>query len=136
MEKLEKIDIIKKRLDVSYNEANQALEDCDGDVVKALIKLEENKETEENHKSGEKEKMNVMGNELIDKLKEIIKEGNVKKITIKNNEGDSLLEIPVTAGVVGLVLFPYIGILGGMAAMLKEYKLEIKKEKEEEEDLN
>ena len=136
MEKLEKIDIIKKRLDVSYNEANQALEDCDGDVVKALIKLEENKETEENHESGEKEKMNVMGNELIDKLKEIIKEGNVKKITIKNNEGDSLLEIPVTAGVVGLVLFPYIGILGGMAAMLKEYKLEIKKEKEEEEDLN
>ncbi|HKL75855.1 MAG TPA: DUF4342 domain-containing protein [Halanaerobiales bacterium] len=141
MEKLEKIDIIKKRLDVSYNEANQALEDCDGDVVAALIHLEENMETgekQDTEKKYEKEKMNVMGNELMDKLREIIKEGNVKKITVKNDKGESILEIPVTAGVVGLVLFPYIGILGGMAAMLKEYKLEITKEKEkqEEEDLN
>jgi len=141
MEKLEKIDIIKKRLDVSYNEANQALEDCDGDVVAALIQLEENMETgekQDTEKKYEKEKMNVMGNELMEKLREIIKEGNVKKITVKNDKGESILEIPVTAGVVGLVLFPYIGILGGMAAMLKEYKLEITKEKEkqEEEDLN
>ena len=141
MEKLEKIDIIKKRLDVSYNEANQALEDCDGDVVAALIHLEENMETgekQDTEKKYEKEKMNVMGNELMEKLREIIKEGNVKKITVKNDKGESILEIPVTAGVVGLVLFPYIGILGGMAAMLKEYKLEITKEKEkqEEEDLN
>lgn len=134
MEKLEKIDIIKKRLDVSYNEANQALEDCDGDVVAALIQLEEDRETKGNYEDTEKEKMNVMGNELIDKLKEIIKEGNIKKITIKNDKGESILEIPVTAGVVGLVLFPYIGILGGMAAMLKEYKLEIKKEKEDSEE--
>lgn len=144
MEKLEKIDIIKKRLDVSYSEANKALEDCDGDVVAALIQLEEDNKTKTEYENEniEKEKMNVMGNELIDKLREIIKEGNVKKITVKNDKGESILEIPVTAGVVGLVLFPYIGILGGMAAMLKEYKLEIKKEKDndnekqEEEDLN
>lgn len=147
MEKLEKIDIIKKRLGVSYSKANEALEDCDGDVVAALIQLEENMDTDESQdaeENFEKDKINVMGNELIDKLKEIIKEGNVKKITVKNDKGESILEIPVNAGVVGLVLFPYIGILGGMAAMLKEYKLEIKKENEkedeketkEEEDLN
>ena len=147
MEKLEKIDIITERLDVSYSEANQALDECDGDVVTALIRLEENMDTnpdqkdedqedqgENKKKKYEKEKINVMGSELIEKIKEIIKEGNVKKITVKNNMGESLVEIPVTAGVVGLVLFPYIGILGGMVAMLKEYKLEIKKEKDEEEE--
>ena len=132
MDKLEKIDLIRNRLNVSYNEANEALEKCDGDVVSALIKLEEEKK--DLNKDFEKEEINVMGNELIDKIKNIIREGNVKKITIKNEEGESVLEIPVTAGVVGLVLFPYIGILGGLAAMLKEYKLEIKKENEEEEE--
>ncbi len=131
MDKLEKIDLIRSRLNVSYNEANEALENCDGDVVSALIKLEEkNKDV---NKDFEKEDIHVMGNELIDKIKDIIREGNVKKITVKNEEEESVLEIPVTAGVVGLVLFPYIGILGGLAAMLKEYKLEIKKDNDEEE---
>ena len=131
MDKLEKIDLIRNRLNVSYNEANEALENCDGDVVSALIELEE-KEKDVN-KDFEKEDIHVMGNELIDKIKDIIREGNVKKITVKNEDGESVLEIPVTAGVVGLVLFPYIGILGGLAAMLKEYKLEIKKDNDEEE---
>lgn len=130
MDKLEKIDLIRKRLEVSYSKANQALEECDGDLVSALVKLEEEKE--DGDFSYEKENINVMGNELIDKIKKIIKEGNVKKITVKNEQGESMVEIPVTAGVVGLVLFPYLGILGGMAAMLKEYKLEIKKEQKEE----
>lgn len=135
MNKLEKIDMIRERLNVSYSRANEALEDNDGDVVSAIIMLED--EMKNSKKNFEKENINVMGNELMEKLKELIHEGNIKKITIKNEKGESLLEIPVTAGVVGLVLFPYIGILGGMAAMLKEYKLEISRDLENEnKDLN
>jgi len=135
MNKLEKIDMIRERLNVSYSRANEALEENDGDVVSALIMLEEEKKN--SNKNFEKENIHVMGNELIEKLKELIHEGNIKKITIKNEKGESILEIPVTAGVVALVLFPYIGILGGMTAMLKEYKLEISRElKSESNDLN
>lgn len=50
-----------------------------------------------------------------------------KKIVVKDNE-KTLVEIPVTAGIVGLVLFPYISILAGLAAMYKDYTLEIDKE--------
>lgn len=135
MNKLEKIDMIRERLNVSYSRANEALEENDGDLVSAIIMLEEEKKN--SNKNFEKENIHVMGNELIEKLKVLIHEGNIKKITIKNEKGESILEIPVTAGVVGLVLFPYIGILGGMAAMLKEYKLEISREmKNENNDLN
>ncbi|MGM0409495.1 MAG: DUF4342 domain-containing protein [Bacillota bacterium] len=135
MNKLEKIDMIRERLNVSYSRANEALEENDGDVVSAIIMLED--EMKNSKKNFEKENIHVMGNELMEKLKELIHEGNIKKITIKNEKGESILEIPVTAGVVGLVLFPYIGILGGMAAMLKEYKLEISRDLENENnDLN
>ncbi|ACL69997.1 DUF4342 domain-containing protein [Halothermothrix orenii] len=121
MDKLEKIDMIRQRLNVSYEKANQALEEAGGDVVEALIKLEK-----EMGKNGENV-VHVKGQELINKIKEIIKEGNAKKIVVKDNE-KTLVEIPVTAGIVGLVLFPYISILAGLAAMYKDYTLEIDKE--------
>lgn len=73
MDKLEKIDMIRQRLNVSYEKANQALEEAGGDVVEALIKLEK-----EMGKNGENV-VHVKGQELINKIKEIIKEGNAKK---------------------------------------------------------
>jgi hypothetical protein len=123
MDNLEKIDLIRERLGVSYEKANQVLQET-GDVVEALIKLE--KETKEKGFNLKTEILHVKGQELIDKIKEIVKEGNVSKIVVKNKD-KTLIEIPVTAGVVSLVLFPYITLLAGMAAMLKEYTLEIDK---------
>jgi len=124
MDNLEKIDLIRERLGVSYEKANQVLQETGGDVVEALIKLE--KETKEKGFNLKTEILHVKGQELIDKIKEIVKEGNISKIVVKNKD-KTLIEIPVTAGVVSLVLFPYITLLGGMAAMLKEYTLEIDK---------
>lgn len=125
MDILAKIDIIKERLNVSYEKAAQSLEETNGDVVEALIKLEQ-----EANLSGKNDKVKVLqvkGQELVNKLKEIISEGNINKITVKNHD-KTLLEIPVTAGVVSLVLFPYLTLLAGFAAMYKEYTLEIEKE--------
>ncbi len=135
MDTLDKIDIIRQRMNVSYQQAKQALEESDGDILEALILLEKygGKKKQEQEKENDYNKFRVKSQELVDKLKEIIKEGNVSKISIKNEE-KTLLEIPVTAGVVSLVLFPYITILAGLAAMFKEYTLEINRKKENVKD--
>lgn len=126
MDTLEKIDQIRQRLGVTYEEAYIALQECDGDLLAALIKLEKK------HKKTEKQVdvIQVKAQELINKIKELIKEGNVNKIVVKNEE-KTLMEIPVTAGVISLVLFPYLTLLAGAAAMYKDYTLEIEKDKEE-----
>lgn len=122
MDKLEKIDLIRERLNVSYEKAHKLLDDSDGDVIKALIKLEENNDSQ-------KTEYRVKGQELLNKIKNIIQEGNVNKITVKNND-QTLVQIPVTAGIIGLVLFPYMGIIAGLTAMYKDYTLEIERKKE------
>ena len=125
MENLEKIDTIRERLGVSYEKANQALQEANGDIVAALIKLE--KEQKDSGKDTRTDFIHVKGQELVGKIREIVKEGNANKIVVKNNE-KTLAEIPVTAGVVSLAIFPYLTLLAGAAAMYKDYTLEIDKE--------
>jgi len=128
MENLEKIDMIRERMGVSYESAHQALQECDGDVVAALIKLEKDGAAQ-NQKGFKSDVFHVKGQDLINKIKEVVKEGNVNKIVVKNDD-KTLVEIPVTAGVVSLVLFPYLTLLAGATAMYKDYTLEIDKKKE------
>ncbi|MFI5358595.1 MAG: DUF4342 domain-containing protein [Halanaerobiales bacterium] len=130
MDTLEKIDQIRQRLGVTYEEAYKALEECNGDLISALIKLE--KEQKQAGKHVNVDVLQVKGQELLNKIKEIIKEGNVNKIVVKNDER-TLMEIPVTAGVVGLVLFPYLTLLAGAAALYKDYTLEIERDSDMEE---
>ncbi|NLJ84729.1 MAG: DUF4342 domain-containing protein [Halanaerobiaceae bacterium] len=128
MDTLEKIDQIRRRLGVTYEEAYKALEECNGDLVSALIILEKEQKQAGTHV----DVLQVKGQELLNKIKEIIREGNVNKIIVKNDE-KTLMEIPVTAGVVGLVLFPYLTLLAGAAALYKDYTLEIERDSEMEE---
>lgn len=128
MDTLEKIDQIRRRLGVTYEEAYKALEECNGDLVSALIILEKEQKQAGTHV----DVLQVKGQELLNKIKEIIREGNVNKIIVKNVE-KTLMEIPVTAGVVGLVLFPYLTLLAGAAALYKDYTLEIERDSEMEE---
>ncbi|MFZ3387158.1 MAG: DUF4342 domain-containing protein, partial [Candidatus Hydromicrobium sp.] len=53
-----------------------------------------------------KEEFEVKGEDLLKKIKELIKEGNIRKITIKSEEGKTLIQIPLTLGVVGAILLP------------------------------
>lgn len=136
MDNLEKIDMIKGRLGVSYEKAYQALEKSDGDVVQALIQLEKEVKADNGDTDKSETRMDflhVKGQELYKKVKDIIKEGNVNKIIVKSDD-KTVVEIPVTAGVAGVVLFPYVTLLAGAAAMLKEYTLEIEKKEENEEE--
>jgi len=73
----------------------------------------------------EKNIFNVSGDELLKKVKEIIHEGNVNRIIIKNEEGKTYLEIPVTIGVIGALLAPVFAAVGALAALAVNFKIEV-----------
>lgn len=66
------------------------------------------------------ETFKVNGEDLVKKVKEIIQEGNVRKVIINNKEGKTLMEFPVTLGVVGVLLAPAAAALGALAALVGE----------------
>jgi hypothetical protein len=74
-----------------------------------------------------KEEFEVTGDAVIAKIKEIIHEGNVRRITIKNDEGKTLIEIPLTLGVVGALLLPVWAAIGAIAALAANLTLVIEK---------
>ncbi len=72
-----------------------------------------------------KEEFKVKGEELIGKVKELIHEGNVRRIIIKDNEGKTYLEIPVTIGIIGALVAPILAAVGAVAAMVADLKIEV-----------
>jgi phage-related minor tail protein len=79
-----------------------------------------------------KTEFKVTGEELLNKVKELIHEGNIRKIIIKNEKGITFLEIPVTIGVVGAVLLPILAAVGALAALAANFTIEVVKKEEEE----
>lgn len=74
-----------------------------------------------------KEEFKVKGEQLVQKVKEIIQEGNIRRLSIKNKEGHVILEIPLTIGVIGAVLAPILAAVGGVAALLTECTISVEK---------
>src|SRR5439155_728390 len=70
----------------------------------------------------------VRGQVFVDKVKELIHEGNVRRIVIKNDEGHTVLEIPVTAGVVAAVVAPALAAIGAIAALANEWSIEVEQD--------
>jgi len=64
-----------------------------------------------------KEEFSVSADDLIEKVRQIIHEGNVTRIVVKDEKGKTLLEIPATVGVVGAILVPWLAALGAIAAL-------------------
>lgn len=73
------------------------------------------------------EEFMVKGDELVAKVKEIVHEGNVRRITIKNEEGKTLVEIPLTLGVIGALLLPVWAALGAIAALVADCTISVEK---------
>ncbi len=73
---------------------------------------------EKKHTSGAKEEFRVNGEELITKVKEIIKEGNARRIIIKNEKNETIVEIPVIIGAVGALIAPALAVVGTIAALV------------------
>ena len=73
------------------------------------------------------EEYTVSSNNLIERVKELLHEGNVTRIIVKNEKGDVLLEIPATIGVIGVVLVPWLAALGAIAALASNCKIVVEK---------
>jgi len=78
-------------------------------------------------KSSETFKIN--GEDLIARFKELVKEGNVRRIIIKDKSGKSLVEFPLTIGVAGAILAPALAALGAIAALVTECSITVKRVK-------
>lgn len=81
--------------------------------------------------STRREEHRVTGDRVIAKIKELIHEGNVRRVVIKNDEGRTLLEFPVTVGVAGALLAPVWAAVGAMAAIVTSCSIEVEREVEE-----
>lgn len=77
--------------------------------------------------TGKTEEHKVSGEGLVGRVKELIHQGNVRRIIVKNDKGQTLLEIPLTFGLVGAALMPVLVALGSIAALAAEYTLVVEK---------
>jgi hypothetical protein len=73
------------------------------------------------------EEFRVDGEELLGKIKNLVKEGNIRRIIIKNKEGKIVFEIPLTFGVVGALIAPQLAAIGAIAALLTEATVIVEK---------
>jgi hypothetical protein len=73
------------------------------------------------------EEFKVEGEKLIGKIKDMIHEGNIRRVIIKDRDGKTVMEIPMTLGVVGVLIAPQLAALGAIAALLTEATLVVEK---------
>ena len=74
------------------------------------------------------EEFKVSGEAVVSKVKELVYEGNVRRITIKNEEGKTLFEIPLVVGVIGALLLPQLAALGAVGALIARLTITIERE--------
>ena len=86
--------------------------------------------TEDTQTEARTEEHKVRGENLLAKVKEIIHEGNVRRITIRDEDGKELIEVPLTLGVVGTLLLPAAAALGAIAALVTNCSIVVEREEE------
>lgn len=118
---LEKIELVKDRTGVSYKEAKEALEATDGSVVDAIIAIEETINLKPGNKASE------FADETVEKVKELVKKGNVTKISIKRDD-ETLINIPINVGIIGTIIAPWGIIAAAVAAFGFRCKIELTKD--------
>lgn len=120
---LEKIDVIRERTGVSYTDAKEALEACSGNVVDALIYIEQNKKTTMNN-------IYTTKDEFLDWLKDLAKKGNINRIRIKKDE-KVIVDVPVNAGIAAtltVLIWPPLIAIGILTAVVTKVTIEITKD--------
>lgn len=125
MSNLNLIDELRKRANVSYEDAKEALEKCNDDLVEALIYLEKQNKVKEEKPS----------ESIIDKIINLIKKGNVTKFIVQKND-NIILNLPVTLVVIITVVAPYIAIPGIVLALITGHKLRFQDENGQDMKVN
>lgn len=88
----------------------------------------------EDKKSTRTEEFKVSGDDIMKKIKELINEGNIRKITIKNKDGKEIAEFPLTLGVIGTVVLPILAAIGTVVALVSECTISVERETETASD--
>ena len=114
---LDQIDELRKRTNASYQDAKDALEKCNGDLLEALIFIEKEKKA----KPTEEDATDHLNN-FIQAVKKIIKKGNETKFIIKKRDS-IILSLPVTVVVIVTVIAPYITVFSIILALLTGYRI-------------
>jgi uncharacterized protein YjbJ (UPF0337 family) len=115
---LEKIELVKDRTGVSYKSAKESLEAADGNVVDAIIAIEES--------------MNLSGaakvidksTDILDVIKDYVRKGNVSKIIVSKDD-DVLLNLPVNATIIGALIAPWAALIGTVVCFGFKYRIEL-----------
>ena len=81
---------------------------------------------------GGRERHRVKGDSVVAKIKEVLHEGNVRHVVIKNDEGRTLIEFPVSIGLAGALLLPVWAAVGAIAAMVTDCTIEVERDAEED----
>ena len=74
------------------------------------------------------EEFKLSGEDLLRKVKELIREGNVRHISVKDKDGKTIVEMPLTIGVVGTVIAPVLAAIGALAALITECTLVVERD--------
>jgi len=83
---------------------------------------------------GRRERLHTTGDKLLETVKRIVREGNARRIVIRNEEDKVLVEFPLTAGVVGAALLPVWAAVGAVAALVGNCSIEVERKPEAEGD--
>jgi len=76
---------------------------------------------------GPREEFRLDGSKVVEKIKELVHEGNIRRIILKNEEGKTLIEIPLTLGVVGAAFLPVLAAVGAIAALAASMTIVVEK---------
>ncbi len=118
---LEKIELVKEKTGVSYKEAKAALENANGSVVDAIVSLESMSEVNDDSTVGN------VGQNILNALKETVAKGNASRVRITNEDGEPILSIPVSIGLVGAFITPWGFIIATAASFGFKCNIEIVK---------
>jgi hypothetical protein len=98
-----------------------------GTMTEDFSSAEEQAPEDEAQGTHGRERYKVAGEKLLSKVKELLQEGNIRRITIKNDEDKTLIEIPLTIGVVGAAIFPVWAAVGAIAALVTDCSIEVER---------
>lgn len=116
---LQKIDLVRERTGLSYAEARELLEEANGDVIDALVMMEDELEAD-----AEDRGVGLLEGDMLAPVKNAIRQSNRTRIRVKNENG-TLMELPATLGLAGMILAPKATALGAAALLIANYSLEV-----------
>ncbi len=130
---LEKVDEVRNRTGASYAEAKEALEFTGGDVLEAIVYIEQTRQ-DIPKKDSFTDDLSDRGSEVIEKLKELVKKGQVTRVLLQK-DNKTVLDIPIVAGAVGALIFTGATAVGILAALATGCELLIVKENDDVIDI-